>query len=93
MVALHCSCGQRHTLSAPGTSLADAIRPPQATRRAAEPAPLGRPQASVNKARVGAVTSRPLPHPSLVRVVARAPEDPIEVAICEPSSQAATAHS
>jgi protein-S-isoprenylcysteine O-methyltransferase Ste14 len=39
------------------------------------------------------VTSRQLPHPALVRVAARAPEDPIEVAIREPSSQAATAHS
>ena len=52
-------------------------------------------RASVNKVRgrVGAVTSRPLPHPVLMRVVTRAPEYPIEVAICKPSSQAATAHS
>ena len=41
----------------------------------------------------GTGTCRPLAHPALMRVIARAPEDHIEVAISEPSSQGPTAHS
>jgi hypothetical protein len=50
---------------------------------------------SANKARgkAGAVASRQLPHLALVRIVARAPEDPVEVAIREPSTQGPTTHS
>jgi hypothetical protein len=34
-----------------------------------------------------------LPNPALVRVDARAPKNPVEVTVREPSSQAAAAHS
>jgi hypothetical protein len=53
--------------------------------------PIPRTRVNKGKKRVGFLRVRTLPHPGLVRVVARTPKYPVEVAIREPPPQGASA--